>query len=281
MMLRLLPPSMKTLVSLMLPMTGSTTSRYFPGLGTQSGWSPWSKVMGLCRHLYRADLPALLLAVPSRGIRHMPTVDHEAVVDLGELLCLMILLLVVIVGPTTFRRWPGLVEVAPKHDAFLKGVLNGTLMIGARLLEHFIEQVGASGRLPRVPMLGGGDKVRVGSVAFRLRLLLALLPRAALGGRLGDVFRLAPLRLLVLPEDGLDRLLTRGKLGGNVHQLACPGGSLATQLAHQVATSGAGEERADDIRVGDVGQVGALLRKSPDVVPEGFSRLLVAASEIP
>jgi hypothetical protein len=211
----------------------------------------------------------------------MPTVDHEAVVDLGELLCLMILLLVVIVGPTTFRRWPGLVEVAPKHDAFLKGVLNGTLMIGARLLEHFIEQVGASGRLPRVPMLGGGDKVRVGSVAFRLRLLLALLPRAALGGRLGDVFRLAPLRLLVLPEDGLDRLLTRGKLGGNVHQLACPGGSLATQLAHQVATSGAGEERADDIRVGDVGQVGALLRKSPDVVPEGFSRLLVAASEIP
>jgi hypothetical protein len=36
-------------------------------------------------------------------------------------------------------------------------------------------------------MLGGGDKVRVGGVAFRLRLLLALLPRAALSGRLGDV----------------------------------------------------------------------------------------------
>jgi hypothetical protein len=189
----------------------------------------------------------------------MPTVDHEAVVDLGELLCLVILLLVVVVGSTTFRRWSGLVEVAPKHDAFLKGVLNGTLMIGARLLEHFVEQVGASGRLPRVPMLGGGDKVRVGGVAFRLRLLLALLPRAALSGRLGDVFRLAPLRLLVLPEDGLDRLLTRGELGGDVHQLARHGGSLATQLAHQVAASGAGEERADDIRVGDVGQLGALL----------------------
>jgi hypothetical protein len=26
---------------------GSTTSGYFLGLGTQSGWSPWSKVMGL------------------------------------------------------------------------------------------------------------------------------------------------------------------------------------------------------------------------------------------
>jgi hypothetical protein len=211
----------------------------------------------------------------------MPTVDHEAVVDLGELLCLMILLLVVVVGSATFRRWPGLVEVAPKHDAFPKGVLNGTLMIGARLLGHLVEQVGTSGRLPRVPMLGSGDKVHVGGVAFRLRLLLALLLRAALSRRLGDIFRLAPLRLLVLPEDGLDCLLPRGELGGDVHQLARPGGSLATQLAHQVATSGAGEERTDDIRVGDVGQLGALLRESPDVVPEGSSRLLSAASEIP
>jgi hypothetical protein len=44
---RLLPPSMRTLVSLTLSMTGSTTSGYFPGLGTRSGWSPRSKVMGL------------------------------------------------------------------------------------------------------------------------------------------------------------------------------------------------------------------------------------------
>jgi hypothetical protein len=138
-------------------------------------------------------------------------------------------------------------DVAPKHDALLKGVLDWTLMIGARLLEHLVEQVGPSGRLPGVPVLGGGDKICVGSIAFRLRLLLALLLRAALGGRLGDVFLRAPLRLLVLPEDGLDRLLTRGELGGDVHQLARPGGGLATQLAHQVAASGAGKERGDDI----------------------------------
>jgi hypothetical protein len=121
-------------------------------------------------------------------------------------------------------------------------------------------------------VLGSGDKICVGGVAFRLRLLLALILRAALSGRRGDVFRLAPLGLLVLLEDGLDRLLTRGKLGGDVHQLARPGGSLATQLAHQVVASGTGEEHADDIRVGDVGQLGALLRKSPDVVLQGFSR---------
>jgi hypothetical protein len=65
-------------------------------------------------------------------------------------------------------------------------------MIGARLLEHLVEQVGASRRLPRVLVLGGGDKVYVCDVTFRLRLLLALLPRAALSGRLEDVFRLAP-----------------------------------------------------------------------------------------
>jgi hypothetical protein len=139
----------------------------------------------------------------------LPTVDHEAVVDLGELLCF--------VASATLHRGPNLVEVAPKHDALLKGVLDGTLMIGARLLEHLVEQVGASGRLPRVPVLGGGDKVCVGGVVFCLRLLLALLLGAALSGCLGDVFLLAPLRLLVLPEDSLDRLLTRGELGGYVH----------------------------------------------------------------
>jgi hypothetical protein len=73
-------------------------------------------------------------------------------------------------------------------------------------------------------VLGGGDKVCIDGVVFRLRLLLALLLGAALSGRFGDVFRLAPLRLLVLPEDGLDRLLTRGELGGmSISSLALVG----------------------------------------------------------
>jgi hypothetical protein len=118
-------------------------------------------------------------------------------------------------------------EVAPKHDAFLKVVLDGTLVIGTRLLEHLVEQVGPSRRLPRVPVLGSSDKICVGGVALWLRLLLGLLFRAPLGGCLGDVFLLPSLRLLVLSEDGFDRLLTRGELGGDVHQLARLGGSLA------------------------------------------------------
>jgi hypothetical protein len=41
------------------------------------------------RHLHRADLPALLLVEPSRGIRHLSVIDHEAVADLRELLFLV------------------------------------------------------------------------------------------------------------------------------------------------------------------------------------------------
>jgi hypothetical protein len=92
----------------------------------------------------------------------------------------VILLLIVVAGPATFRRWPGLVKVAPKHGALFKGVLDGPLVIGAWLLEHLVEEIGTSGRFPRVLVLGSGDKVRVGGVAFRLRLLPAFLLGAAL-----------------------------------------------------------------------------------------------------
>src|SRR5687768_4694195 len=104
----------------------------------------------------------LLLVVPNRDVRHLPTVDHEAVVVLGELPCLVIFLLIIVTGPATLRRWRDLVKVAPKHGAFLKGVLDGPLMIGARFLEHLVKEIGAPGRFPRVLVLGGGDKVRVG-----------------------------------------------------------------------------------------------------------------------
>jgi hypothetical protein len=75
-------------------------------------------------------------------------------------------------------------------------------------------------------VLGSSDEIRVKSVAFRLRLLPGLLLRATLDGRLGDVFLLSSLRLLVLPEDSFDRLLARGELGGYVHQFARLGGRL-------------------------------------------------------
>jgi hypothetical protein len=119
-------------------------------------------------------------------------------------------------------------------------------------------------------VLGSSDEIRVNGVAFCLRLLPGLLLRATLDGRLEGVFLLSSLRLLILPEDGFDCLLTRGELGGDVHQFARLGGSLASQFAHQVSASGAGEECPDDVRGGDVGQLGALLGKPPDVLSQGF-----------
>jgi hypothetical protein len=219
--------------------------------------------------------------VPSGGVRRLPAVDHEAVVDLRELFFLVALLLVVVLAFAIFHRGPSLVEVALEHDTFFEGVLDGTLVIEARLFEHLVERAGPSRRFPRVPMLGRSDEIHINGVALRLRLVLGLLLRAPLGGRLGGVFIRLSLRLLVFPEDGFDRLLTRGELGGDVHQFARLGGSLAPQFAHQVSASGASKESPDDIRVNNVGQLGALLRKPPDVLSEGLPWLLAAASEIP
>ena len=118
----------------------------------------------------------------------MPTVDHEAAVNIGELLFLVAHFLVVVLAFAISRWGPGLMEVATKHDTFLKGMLDGTLVIGARFLEHLVEQVGPSRRLLRVPVFDSSDEIRVSGVALCLCLLLGLLLRATLGGRLGDVF---------------------------------------------------------------------------------------------
>jgi hypothetical protein len=157
----------------------------------------------------------------------MSAIDHESVADLRELLFLVAPLLVVALVLATFYRGSRLDEVTPEHVALLKGVLDGTPIIGARLLEHLVKRVDSFGRLPRIPVLSSSDEIHVNGVTFCLRFLLGLLFRATLDGRLGGVFLLSSLRLLVLPKDGFDRLLTRGELGGDVHQFARLGGSLA------------------------------------------------------
>jgi hypothetical protein len=151
------------------------------------------------------------------------------------------------------RRGPSRMEVASEHDTFFEGVLDGPLVVGARLFEHLVERVGPSRWFPRVPVLDRSDEIRICGVALRLRLVFGLLLRAPLGGHLKGVCLWLDLRLLVLPKDGFDRLLTRGELGGDIHQFARAGGSLAPQFAHQVPASGASKESLDDIRVGNVG----------------------------
>jgi hypothetical protein len=49
----------------------------------------------------------------------------------------------------------------------------------------------------------------------------------------------------------------------------------------QFFAGGTREEGHDDVGVSDVGKLSALFGETPDVVPEGLTRLLFAASEVP
>jgi hypothetical protein len=63
----------------------------------------------------------------------------------------------------------------PEHVALLKGVLDGTPVIGARLLELLVKRVDSSERLSRIPVLSSSDEIHINGVERCLRLLLGLL----------------------------------------------------------------------------------------------------------
>jgi hypothetical protein len=87
--------------------------------------------------------------------------------------------------------------------------------------------------------------------------------------------------VLITTKDGTNRLLAGGKVGDDVHQTIGSDGGVAAQLSDQLFAGGAREEGHDNVRVGDVGELSALLGEMPDVILEGFTRLLLVASEIP
>jgi len=58
-------------------------------------------------------------------------------------------------------------------------------------------------------------------------------------------------------------------------------GGLASELVYKLFAGGASDECLDDIGVGDVGELGALLGETPDEVSERLVRLLAAAPEVP
>jgi hypothetical protein len=71
--------------------------------------------------------------------------------------------------------------------------------------------------------------------------------------------------------DGTNRLLASGKVGDNIHQTIGSDGSATTQLSDQLFAGRTKEEGHDDVGVSDVGDIGALLGETPDVIPEGFT----------
>jgi len=53
-----------------------------------------------------------------------------------------------------------------------------------------------------------------------------------------------------------------------------------TKLVYQLLVGGTSDEGSDDVRVCDVGELGALLGESPDEVSEGLIRLLPVAPKV-
>jgi hypothetical protein len=99
--------------------------------------------------------------------------------DFRESLFLAALLLVIVMAPAILHRGPGLMEVASEHDTFFEGVLDGPLVIGARLFEHLIERADPSRWFPRVHVLGRRFTSTVSRFARDLFLAFFFVPRWA------------------------------------------------------------------------------------------------------
>ena len=87
-------------------------------------------------------------------------------------------------------------------------------------------------------------------------------------------------RLLAV-EDGTNRFLTGGKVGGDIKQLIRTGGRAPSQLAHQILACRGQMKGTNDVGVGDTGELDALLGEATNVITQGLVGQLTASSEIP
>jgi hypothetical protein len=197
--------------------------------------------------------------------------------DLGEPLVLIvslgIFLLVVLLDAYAFK-------LSSEHVAVLEVMVRGPFVVGTRLFEHFVKNAPTGGPSRFLTISSSNKVVGRGLLFAMLVFLLPVVPLRAPTGARGILFLVLPL-VLIATKDGTNRLLAGGEVGDNIHQAVGSDGSAAAQLSDQLFTGGTREEGHDDIGVGDVGKLGALFEETPDVISEGFTRLLFAALEIP
>jgi hypothetical protein len=106
-------------------------------------------------------------------------------------------------------------------------------------------------------------------------LLLGLLGLAAFRGRL--VHALA----LLAVKDGPHRLLTGGKVGGDVEQLIGVDGRAAPELTHEVPAGRALEEGVHNLGVGHARELYTALGETPFEVQERLVGILGACTQVP
>jgi hypothetical protein len=230
------------------------------------------------RRLYGENLTPFSFALAHREAGRGSSVDHEAVMDLGEspilVVTLGIFLLVILLDAYAF-------EVPTEHVAVLEVMVCGSLVVGTWLFEHFVEDAPAGGG-SRFLTFDSSDKF-VGRGLELALLVLLLSPVVSLGapaGARGIVDLLLPF-VLVTAKDSTNCLLASGKVGDDVHQSVGSEWGVTSQLSDQLFAGGSGEEGHDHVGVGDVGELGALPGEAPDIIPEGFTRLLLATPEVP
>jgi hypothetical protein len=160
--------------------------------------------------------------------------------------------------------------------AVLEVVVRGPFVVGTQFFKHFIKNAPAGGS-SRFLAIRSGDKVVHRGFLFALLILFLLRAPVEAHGILVLAFPL----VLVTTKDDTNCLLAGGEVGDDVHQTVGSDGGAVAQLSDQLFASGTREEGHDDVGVGDVGKLGALFGKMPDVVPEGFAQLLFIASEVP
>jgi hypothetical protein len=176
----------------------------------------------------------------------------------------------------------GTTVVFLEHVALLEGVVDRSLVIWARLLQHVIEHVGASRGRSRA-LSGQVDcegLVPVIVVPLRVRLTVRLLaPFVFLLGLFGFV----TLRGLIVYsldflaiEDGPHRLLVGSfaQAGGDIEQLIGVNRRASPKLAHEVPAGGTLEEGVHDLRLSYARVLGTMLGEVLYEVPERLTRLL-------
>jgi len=152
----------------------------------------------------------------------------------------------------------------------LELVVCPSLVVRAWLLQHLVEDAYLR-RASRPFAFHGGDEIVV--KVFPLERACFLLLLVLLGPSTGALVLVSG--RLAFPsftaEEGADRFFPCRVVCYYVHQLVDGLRTVPAQFPHQVLTGGTRDKGQDDVVVGDVWQLGALLREASSVLSKSFS----------
>ena len=173
--------------------------------------------------------------------------DHQAPIHVWELSFHRLPFVLVGIGLLIMAVTVGLgcpAEEVLHHIAIFELVVHRIAMVGARLVQELVEVVVS--RRTLVLALGRRDLASGGRSAVLLILLVLAARRRPV-----VVTLLFFCRVLVALEDGPDRLLAGGVVGGNLQELIRSVRLLAPQFVDQGLAVRPAGERADDVGVED------------------------------